>query len=392
MTKIINLVEEKQMCSLPWVHTYLALHDDSIKPCCHYRGSIGKVSDGLSTEWFNQKATNIRDTWLADQPTPSCGVCDVGPESFSYKKWKNNVYSKNFTFLHDIDVESPQLPSVFHINLNNTCNLSCRMCAPSNSSKIFQIVRKVPELEQYLRQAKPPAKIDIETLRGTFKNAEFVTFTGGEPMLNEDTLTIIKMIEEESTSLRHVGFTTNMTIINDVILAALDSLDASIHISISVDGPPHIQEYVRHGTIWTEMVDNLRYITTKFPRFILSVNTTVSTMTVGYLAETLTIIEWLQRELDIKFDHLMASPVTDKAFLHPAVLPQDIKSEYLAKIKSSTHGEFVPGAGRLLNTAVEMLTATVDCPTQTFVDYINKFDSAVKTNILEIYPEFKSFF
>ena len=392
MTKIIKLVEEKQMCSLPWVHAYLSFHNDSIKPCCHYRNEVGKISNGLTKEWFNSSSNDLRENWIQNMPPQNCVACDVDAQSFSYKKWKNFSYSKNFTFLETVDIEYPQLPSVFHINLKNTCNLSCRMCSPVNSSKIFQLVKRVPELEQYLHQTMPSKKINIDLLNGSFKNAEIVLFTGGEPMLDDDILSIINMMKNESRNLSSVSVTTNMTVINNDILMALDSLDARIDISISIDGPSHIQEYIRHGIKWKEMIENFIYIQQKFPKFKFSVNTTVSILTVGYLTDTIEVIKELQKELNIKFEWLMTSPVTDKKFLHPGILPDIVKKNYINKIESYMNSESISGCQKLLNTALEMLSSKIDCEIGSFVDYINKFDSAAKTDILEVYPEFESIF
>lgn len=393
MTKIIKLVEERGMCSLPWAHAYIAFHDNKIKPCCHYRGETGRISNGLSNEWFNDSAVELRTRWINGEHIPECGHCDVGEGSFSYKKWKNTFYSNSFDFLHTTDVDQPQLPSIFHINLDNTCNLACRMCTPSNSSKIFQMVKKHPSLEKYLLRAEPSKKINTESLRGSFKNTRLVSFTGGEPMLNDDTIEIIKIIKQESTNLARVSFTTNMTIINDEILEALDELGVDIAISISIDGTPSTHDYVRYGCNWQTMIDNLIYICEKYPRFRYSVNTTVSSLTAGYITDILDIVRNLEIRLGIKFEHLMASPVTDKRFMNPGLLPQSIKDIYLKKLQQYCHESTIPGDYRLIETAREMLNSSGSTDDlRNFVDYIKQFDAIANTNVLDVYPEFKELF
>ena len=91
MTKIIKLVEERQLCSLPWVHTEVTLQDDSIKPCCKYTASFGKISDGFKNVWHNDHAKALRQDWMAGVNVAACSACDVDEQSFSYKKWKNNL-------------------------------------------------------------------------------------------------------------------------------------------------------------------------------------------------------------------------------------------------------------------------------------------------------------
>jgi MoaA/NifB/PqqE/SkfB family radical SAM enzyme len=255
------------------------------------------------------------------------------------------------------------------------------------------MVKKHPSLEKYLLRAEPSRKINIDSIRGSFKNAKLVLFTGGEPMLNEDILEIISIIKQESTELVSVSLTTNMTIINNDILDALNDLGISISISISIDGTPLTNDYIRYGCNWQTMIDNFTYICEKYPRFRYSVNTTVSSLTAGYITDILDIVRNLEIRLGIKFEYLMASPVTDKRFLNPGLLPQSIKDIYLKKLQQYSHESTIPGDYRLIETTREMLNSngsTEDL--YNFIDYIKQVDAVANTNVLDSYPEFKELF
>ncbi len=392
MTKIIKLVEEKQMCSLPWVHVEVNLQEDSVRPCCKYIGNTGKVSDGFTNTWMNEENKNLRQNWIDGVPVSKCSPCAVNKESFSYKKWKNEKYSQKFDFLNVIDVEQPITPSVFNFTLSNTCNLGCRMCDPRNSSVLAQISRRNPNIQKYLGLLPEQKKsVDVEALIGSFENTEFIIFGGGEPLIDEDTIKVIKLIKSESSKLKLVNFSTNLTVINDDLLYELNGIQADVLLSISIDGPERIHEYIRHRCSWNIMTNNISYIKEKYPNIKFSVNTTLSALNIGYVTETLKTLYDLQQKHDISFKSLLVSPVLNKKYLHPGVLPEKVKKLYLDKIKSDQSIYSFPDSHSLLPTAIELLSKDYEGDRAAFIDYINQFDVIANTSVTETYPEFKSF-
>jgi len=391
MTKIIKLVEEKQMCSLPWVHAEVDLQNNSIQPCCKYLGNLGDASDGFSKVWMNENSRELRKNWIDDNPPDECSACDTKDHEFSYKELKNRFYSTKFNFLEHTDVYLPTTPYSYNFSLSNTCNLACRMCGSGHSSKIAQISKKYPKLQKYVGVV-PPKKIDPIVLSGSFKNVEFVTFTGGEPLLDDNTIAVIKMIKSESKNLKVIVFATNLTVLNEELLVELDSLDVPIIFNVSIDGPIHIHEYIRYHCSWETMMNNLSYIRKKYPRIYLSVNSTISILNVGYVTDTLDLLNKVQDKHGVGFKSLMTSPVLDKRFLHPGILPQEIKNQYLDKLKSYQGTLTIKDSNFLIPTAIEMLSKNISGEIGNFVDYITQFDEVAGTSVVEVYPEFKSIF
>ncbi len=392
MTKIIKLVEEKQMCSLPWVHTEVNLQNNTIKPCCKYTENLGPVSEEFTNVWFNKRSEKLRMEWIANTPPSECSACIVGEDAFSYKKWKNKYYSRHFDFLNTTEAEQPSTPSVFHFSLSNTCNLACRMCDSRYSSKLAQMSRKHTKLQKYLSIIPNQKAINPEKLRGSFNNTEIVTFAGGEPLIDENTIAVIKMINEESTKLKLVNFSTNLTVINESLLEELNNLSANVSLSISIDGPKHIHEYIRHHCSLDTMMNNLVYINKKYPRIHFGFNTTISVLNVGYVTDMLEFVNEVQKKYNVIIDGLMTSPVLNKRYLHPGILPQSVKNLYLDKLKSYQNTSTLRDSNYLIPTAIELLSKTIDGEIDNFVDYISEFDKVAGTSVVEVYPEFESIF
>jgi hypothetical protein len=63
----------------------------------------------------------------------------------------------------------------------------------------------------------------------------------------------------------------------------------------------------------------------------------------------------------------------------------------LSKINSYTKTLLLQDSDFLIPTAISMLNGTVDDSLDKFIGYAKEFDKVAGTNIVDVYPEFKSF-
>lgn len=391
MTKLYKLVQENKTCTLPWVSTEINFQHNNIKPCCKFNDKLGEINDGLSNVWFGDKSRQLRADILNNNYPQSCKACDVPEGSFSYKNWKNSLWQSEFDFFNQLDSDSVELPRIFHISLGNTCNLACRMCNPGHSSKILDMVRKNKDLKQFFFVPNVNKKIKIESLRGSFKNAQMITFSGGEPTIDADCIEVLKMIEQESNQLKVINMSTNMMRVNHEMMTILNNLNKNVYLSVSIDGPPLIQEYVRHISNWEIILQNLILIRDCYPNIKFAVNSTISILNVGYVTETANLINELYHKHQILWQGFMTSPVLDKKFLHPSLLPENIKDMYREKIFKYDTKLSIPHSETYFATAMSLLNNNIDESLDTFINFVKVFDQQVGTNVLQVYPEFASF-
>ena len=387
MKNLKDYVNQTQLCSLPWIATEINLQSNKIRPCCKFIGNLGDVSSEFPVTWFNKDFKNLRTELISNAPNlpGACLPCNVPAVAFSYKNWKNSSYQA----LLDVNVEEPTLPKVFNFSLKNTCNLACRMCNPAQSSKLEHIVQRNQTLQNFYELPSLNNKIDVNQLRGSFSEARYITFGGaGELTIDEDCLHLIKIISEESKKLFSINFSTNMMIVNDELLSILSKMNCRVVLSISIDGPPHINDYIRYKSNWSTILKNMKYISTTYPRIQFAINTTLSVLNVGYAIETLEFFHELEREISKPFLHLMISPVLDKEFLHPNSLPDYCKEQYLEKLKSYKKTPTIIDSVKLIPTAIQLLEEPVTCELRSFKTFITEFDKVANTNVLEVYPEF----
>ena len=386
MTSLRKYVEEKNVCSLPWLLAEVQLHKHYLGPCCKYDENLGSLQNTeLPIVWFGDKFKNFRQKMLDGVPLDGCKTCYISENVFSYKDKKN----KDFSYMLDkIDVDAPSLPKIVHVGLTNICNLACRMCNPNQSSKLHQFINKSSNLKSFYPVFYADNKVDPKNLKGSFAETEIVTFMGGEPMIDESCLEILKMIKAESTQLREITFITNFTSLNKEILDIVNSLNVKVTLSVSIDGPPRLQEYIRHFAKWDDIFNNMQYVRRHYPRFIFGSNSTISLLNVGYVTDTISFFHSLQKDLSTRFEFVQPSVVTDKEFLFPGNLPDDIKKLYIDRIDSYEKRILIPSAEQLLSSARGLLLENPKTSFDTFINFITEFDKFAGTSYLDFYPEF----
>jgi MoaA/NifB/PqqE/SkfB family radical SAM enzyme len=393
MKKLTDLAKD-DICALPWMHTEISLQNNFVGPCCKFRKNMlqGSQNKEFKIVWNNASFKKLRSDLLANKKVSECQSCDVREDEFSYKKFKHSNYIKNNML--DIDANNHGLPKVFHFALKNTCNLACRMCSPGASSKLGEVVKKSDRLNRfYLNTYKNDFPIDIQTFKGSFVNAEQISISGGEPLIDTDCITLIEMIKEESVNLKFINFSTNMTKLNKKLLEFLSSFDKSVNIifSISLDGPKHIHEYIRYGCSWNDIIDNIKYIKLNYPNITFSINSTLSAFNIGYVEETLKEFHDMETQLGITFNNLMVSPVLFPKHLHPSIIPDKVKQTYLEKLqKIDTSNYSIPNSTTLITTAVELLTKPNQETPEQFFEFVTAFDNVAGTDFRQTYPELVS--
>ncbi len=184
-----------------------------------------------------------------------------------------------------------------------------------------------------------------------------------------------------------------MAIINDDVLSELNTIEgALVYLKISFDGPPHIHDYIRYKCDFDVVRKNMHYIVDTYPNIRFSVNTNIQLFNAGYAVETMQLVHELEAELGVKFLELTPVPIVNRPFIHPSILPQDIKDLYLSKLEAWSGTTTIPGSERYIPTAIAMLKEQPRSTLDKFIEFTNEFDRMAGTKCSDIYPELASIF
>ena len=325
---------------------------------------------------------DLRQRLLNGEQVDECSACNVPKDVFSYKKFNNRIHQTinvlNGTATH-VD-----LPQVIHLNLSNTCNLACRHCLPGNSSRLASLAKN-SELQDFLPYVETNNTVDASDHGDFFTNAVAISIAGGEPFVDGRFMDLLEIIQKRCKKLRSINFATNLTRLDPVILDTLGKLPARVRLTVSIDGPPAINDYIRHMSSWQEIEENLRIITSQYRHFDTGVISTISAWNVGYVCETMEFLETLQSKMNFVFRNFLSSPVLeDKAYA--GNLPDDIKLFYQNKINQKKRTYNILNSSKHVITALELLQQPIrdgEC----LREYTLAFDRRAKTRIQALFPE-----
>lgn len=252
------MINPIQFCAAPFKELVID-SDGRLLPCCDFKQpapTYRSVNTFATFDtWWDEELIPLRQDMLTNQLNSGCKSCKskpwptpAGPKHTHI----NNKYRNLFTdgkFLDDGIIES------IEIRFGNYCNLKCIMCGPYASSSLA---------EEYTRHTATFLKNNFNTpvdrikttrwwdepgaldkLFDVVKNAKYVHFTGGEPMMIPEVVDILNHLDSNVV----VGFNTNMTKFSDKIYNTLAKFQRVV-VHASVEGINEHNDYVRYNSQW----------------------------------------------------------------------------------------------------------------------------------------------
>lgn len=276
-------------CVLPWIHLYIGT-DGNVLPCCqsNHQSSMGNIEDNDIKEIINSNQfVELRSNMLNGVRSKQCENC--------YKKEDDGIKSSRLKSNEKWPIDRSSLnangtiadfsPKYLDIRLSNTCNLKCRMCDAYFSSAIAQEQKEIFKksiieiLDSQQRQRALASIFDF------LPAVEKIYFAGGEPLLVTEHYKIL----EELVKIKHtdldICYNTNFTKFQYKNINVLDLWRKFTNITVgaSLDACGEVAEYIRHGTIWSDIESNLDLLKKSCPHVKFTVTSTVGLMNVESL-------------------------------------------------------------------------------------------------------------
>ena len=224
--------------------------------CCHAtpRTMISDVDWFNGPEMIERRYANMNGIKHSD-----CHYCwkleDAGFESsrsHALKTYKNSNEFGN--------------KDILEIKLSNICDMACRYCSAPFSSVWAQRIGSYDKKFMNEKKSTDEYKkvfqqfidwLNIEMPR--FTKGRGITFTGGEPFLDDNLYELISRLNLRDTQ---VSFNTNLNTPENKwkqqtdLLKSLLSRNNSILLRCSIDGTNLQQEWQRQGSNWNLMCEN----------------------------------------------------------------------------------------------------------------------------------------
>lgn len=310
-------------CQKLWNHLYVGT-DGHINPCCiaDHRFPLGHIDDLGTNDSVANNTGQIQSDMLHGYRNRACSVC--------YEKEDCGI--KSVREVCDPTIQSMRVRNL-DIRLNNICNFKCRMCSEYFSSAIQQETIELYgnnavlgfekiSLESTTKQIKDQRLEKI--LPFVTRDIERIYFAGGEPLITSEHYEILdRLIEIENIDLA-INYNTNLSKLSYKQSYVIDRWRQFIDVTVgaSIDASGAVAEYMRHGTVWNDIISNIHAIKKHVPHVKLQIDSTVSSLTIENLIDLQNT--WIDQQL-FEVDDFQVRVLISPNFLSPAVLPKHHK-------------------------------------------------------------------
>ena len=249
--------------------------DGSFFTCCHTFNNPFKDKNGnimyANTHTFKEAMESPTRLKMLDEfkngiRSSPCVVCWSGEDAgFVSKRQRDNEDFKHTQ--EKFPFRKPDDLYYLELNLGNTCNLACRICHVSASSK-WKKFHHVTEpsiteldLEYYSNKYSNAFKDDSivwEELNKALPEIRSLDIYGGEPMLIKKQWEVIgSTVKSGYSKNQKMSLNTNGTIFNEEYSKMLSFFENS-RIGFSVDGVGKKFNYLRYYGNWDDVVNNIK--------------------------------------------------------------------------------------------------------------------------------------
>ena len=393
------LNESKVFCMFPWIHLNVTPKGD-IYPCCsnNYTTPIGNTRNtSLETAFNSEDMKQLRLQMLDNKPSKICEFCYKHEEAspFSFRQYSKEQFSKYFEDVVPLTQSDGTVDDFkmryLDIRFSNICNFKCRTCGSEFSSQWAQEAKNSYDPNHpVIIHADPDGNLLNEVLNH-LDHVDLAYFAGGEPLITEEHYIILEeMIRKGRTDII-LRYNTNASNLKykSYDIAQLWKHFKKVELSCSIDHYGDRAEWLRNGTDWGKLEENLIYLR-QLDVVQFQINTVFSIFNYPTMPEFYSYM--------IEKNLLKSNDWYNTLYLavHPSYycgksLPKMLKAEASEKSKSwiAKNQKIAPCMTNLLNDAVQFadIDNTWKANKEIFLQHTLSIDKIRGENFFKIFPE-----
>lgn len=368
-----------KLCPIPFIHLNI-VPDGDVRMCCvdadfTVVGNINDSPKDLSPFYNSKFITEVRGAMMRGEEHTACRKCyfsETVANATGEPGMSNRIaFQETFPLTMDeakemLDDEYKMKPGKFKyrywdFRFSNLCNYKCRSCGPQFSSAIDAEYNKFEPENRYI-QPHLDKKTKVFTIKNTttdnadnavdligdlmskhLDEVDEIYFAGGEPLLMPEHWKLLQdLIDKGRTNVRiRYNFNVSTMDYQKTSIESLWSHFDKVVINPSLDDLGSRAEYIRSGTNWKKVMDNLqRLVAFRDGRgdqsadkyCLLYPNITVTNFTAPYVAE---LLEWLFRQrVMLHPTDFSVNPVYSPEHMHVRNMTPSSKLETLKSLRA----------------------------------------------------------
>lgn len=339
-------------CPAKWDELFINFSNNYVYSCC--KGVPETFTGNNYIQIIDQQKANL----LNGVQDPSCQYC-WNLENAGSPSDRTLVYLKDFDETKFEQYQANTVtPSVIELNLGNECNLQCMYCNPKFSSKWETDVRSKPykiltdRHHFLLPKNKHSDRIDqsLKFLK-ELQNVKKLNIIGGEPLRNKNLWVLL----DEVQGISELHLVTNLMTTKDTIdrLFSYSHKFEKIVLGVSLDATAELAEFIRHGLVYNEFLQNLNYIIDNYNQnltvIVLSLLTSLSVRDVANLKAEVDTLRLKKPDLFWRTSYCI-SPKTQGFETLPDALKPELILELEEIAKNDNNLNIIPVLNQLKNS------------------------------------------
>ena len=391
------LTESKTFCMYPWIHLHAYPTGDAY-PCCHAEmpEKVGNCQQQSMKEiWSGDKMKQLRESMLEEKAHPACTRCYEQETAgfFSGRKSANKHHGHQIK--KGLEIDPPFEMTYWDIRFSNLCNLSCRSCGHIFSSSWYQDQLKLAG-PNWGKGNKPlfwAGRHETDMIEQLYEHLDYVEqiyFAGGEPLMMDEHYLILEELERRGRFDVRLIYNTNFTKtkLKDRYVFDYWKKFKSVAVGASLDAMGPRAEYIRKGTVWSDIETNRKIMMDMCPNVDFYISPTLSIQNALHLPDFHR--EWVERGF-IQAQDLNVNILQDPFWLRIDIAPAEYKEKI--RIKFKQHLDWLRPLDKLnratvgFESALKFLDGNNEQALPVFWKKMTELDAIRKENLLDVLPE-----
>ena len=290
---------KNNFCIRPFNSGVIVTNGD-IKICCQITPELTEfkeyvdynIKNNTVEEWLNSNYIKyVRKNILENKKLKECVNCwkkedknlisHRNESNFEYKSIFQNKFEKHLKLLKK---DNLFFPEDIELQITNSCNLKCQMCAGKYSSTLL-IENNALGFESLKQKDYNLNNSEYLKIENIIKHdLSLLNLRGGEPLFNKKIIDLLSQLVKNGKAKNiTLHITTNGTICNNKILNLLKNFK-KIRLMFSIEGTEKCNEYIRFPSTWSKIKNNVDQFK-KLNNVYIYVNTVVQNLNILYMRD-----------------------------------------------------------------------------------------------------------
>lgn len=324
-------------CILPWIHLQVD-SDGSARACCNAQKTgepLGNIlTENIVTVWNNEKYRKLRQDMIDGLEPEHCRPCYDSERLGLYsKRQRENADWAKYESLMDSPTAELKIRHL-DVRFDNVCNFKCRYCSPWLSHSWYNDYKKLGIPVRTEQAINVNGEKLFEIIKdNVVDNLESVFFCGGEPLLMDQHLALLKLLDEKQKFNTKLLYISNLSKLQYKGTNYIDLWnkfnDVNLHFSLDTIGSK--LEYIRCGARWNDIEENIKTVFGLKEKLKPKIGITVSAFNA---IDVMGTVEYLVGTGIINYDDIALHLVRNPEMYSCQILPKELKIKITKEVNS----------------------------------------------------------